>query len=242
MTSDAVRAPSASRRGAGMAAAPAGAMGFPWGLTLAAALVFAIMIGLGLWQLRRLEWKQGQLARIAALASAPATPIAPVLRRAAAGQDVSFARVFADCAAGSVAAGFRMSVDAGDWVSRPQAICRLDGAPFDAIAVDRGILGSSRGSAEPPALVLPPPARVQGVLRARPGRAGLAGVARPAPYVLVAEREFPSAPGVTPAPGTAQAPGNLKYVGSYAPTWFGLAGVLACYYAAMLWRRYHPRP
>ena len=45
---------------------------------------------------------------------------------------------------------------------------------------------------------------------------------------------------MTPAP-YPDAAGNLEYVGSYAPTWFGLAGVALSFYAAMLWRRYHPK-
>jgi cytochrome oxidase assembly protein ShyY1 len=45
---------------------------------------------------------------------------------------------------------------------------------------------------------------------------------------------------VRPAP-FPDAAGNLEYVGSYAPTWFGLAGVVLAIYAAMLWRREHPK-
>ena len=76
---------------------------------------FALCAALGLWQLQRFDWKQGQLARIAAMQAAPAQPIIPVLAQAARGKDVSFDRVFADCAAGSSAAGYRVSV-----------ICRAD--------------------------------------------------------------------------------------------------------------------
>ena len=67
-----------------------------------------------------------------------------------------------------------------------------------------------------------------------------AGLARPAPVVLSVEQETPPPPGVAPAPYDAAAD-SLHYVGAYAPTWFGLAVALACVYAAMLWRRYHPK-
>jgi surfeit locus 1 family protein len=210
---------------------------FPVGLTLAAALVFAICVGLGAWQLQRAAWKAHELARIAALKSAPPVPIGPVLARA--GADATFTRVAADCAAGSAPSSYRLTTDDGEWIARARAVCRLAGDPYDGVVVDRGFLAASRGATSQPATVLPAPAHVQGVLY-RTSAAPPTGLARPAPYVLVAERETPAPAGVTPAP-YRDAPANLEYVGAYAPTWFGLAGVLACIYAAMLWRRYHPK-
>jgi cytochrome oxidase assembly protein ShyY1 len=106
--------------------------------------------------------------------------------------------------------------------------------------VDRGYLTASRGSTAIPTVALPPPVQVEGVLLPR-SKLPPAGLARPAPYVLVAEKETPPAPGVVPTTVGANAADNLQYVGAYAPTWFGLAGVLAAIYAAMLWRRYHPK-
>ena len=54
----------------------------------------AILIGLGVWQLQRLKWKEGVLARVAALQAAPARPLADVLK---AGGDLDFVRVRFDC-------------------------------------------------------------------------------------------------------------------------------------------------
>jgi surfeit locus 1 family protein len=214
---------------------------FPVGLTFATIIALAIMCGLGAWQLQRAAWKAKELARIAALRAAPARPIGPVLAEAAAGVDVSFSRVAARCAPGAaVPAQFHMVTDNGDWIARTLSPCRLSGAPYDGVVVDRGFLTASRGSPNPPPTTLPPPAEVAGVLFASPASPA-PGMGHPAPYVLVAERETPPAPGVTPAPYTGGASDNLQYVGAYAPTWFGLAAVLACVYAAMLWRRYHPK-
>jgi surfeit locus 1 family protein len=64
---------------------------------------------------------------------------------------------------------------------------------------------------------------------------------KPAPYILMVESEAPSVPGVTPRPFAPRAPENLQYVGAYWLTWFGLAGAVAGVYAAMLWRRNHPK-
>jgi len=214
---------------------------FPIGLTLAAALAIAIMAGLGVWQLQRLVWKHQEMARIAARGNAPPQPIGPVLARLAAGHSADFTRVAADCLPGARApAVFHMTTDNGDWIARVLAACRLAGGAYDGVIVDRGFLTASRGStATPAAAAVPPPAHVEGVLFAKP-QPPAAGLARPAPVVLSVERETPPPPGIQPAP-YANASDNLHYVGAYAPTWFGLAGALACVYAAMLWRRYHPK-
>ena len=214
---------------------------FPVGLTLAAAVAIAIMCGLGVWQLQRAAWKERALARIAALAHAPPRPIGPVLEQAVGGSDVSFTRVVARCAPAAPApAQFHMVSDNGDWIARTLSPCRLPGSAYDGVLVDRGFLTASRGSPNPPALTLPAPVEVVGLMFPRPA-APSPGLARPAPYVLAVEQETPPAPGVTPAPYPGGASEGFQYVGAYAPTWFGLAGVLACVYAAMLWRRFHPK-
>ena len=40
---------------------------FPVGLTIAVAISLSILIGLGVWQLQRLAWKESLLARVEAL-------------------------------------------------------------------------------------------------------------------------------------------------------------------------------
>ena len=57
------------------------------GFTIAAAILFGILIGLGVWQLQRAAWKTQQLKQIAALKRAPPQPIEPVFARVAAGAD-----------------------------------------------------------------------------------------------------------------------------------------------------------
>jgi surfeit locus 1 family protein len=209
---------------------------FPIGLTIAAVLVFAACCALGVWQLQRAGWKAHEMARIEALKAAPAQPIEPVLARAAAGADVSFTRVSADCTGGSLPEAYRMTTDNGEWIARAMAACLPTTGPKRRILeIDRGLLTASRGATAQPSTPLPPPGYVTGVLM--PPRRIARGIW---PYVLVAERETPAPPGVTPAP-YPDAADNLEYVGSYAPTWFGLAVVALCFYAAMLWRRYHPK-
>ncbi len=201
---------------------------FPIGLTLASAIAFIVMIGLGVWQVQRFQWKEQTLARIEALSHAPPQPIGPVLARAARGETVDFTRVVADCAPAPAApAAFSMSARDGDYVWRALSPCRSAASAWQ-VRIDRGLFDAARGQTAAPAVSLPAPGVVTGVLR----KTG------PAAYVLVAERETPPVPGVTPSPWESQAPDNLQYVGEYAPTWFGLAGVLCAFYGAMLWRRY----
>lgn len=223
---------------------------FPLGLTLAAAVAFAICCGLGVWQLQRADWKAGQLKRIAALRAAAPTPIVPVLGRAADGENVSQTRVAATClAAPPAAAVTRVTTDNGEWATRAISFCRLSGAAYDGVWIDRGVVTASRGSTAAAQLSLPAPQSVVGVFSHLKGDCfGSDGCAywfnnllHPAPYIVVAESEAPAAAGLAPAPYAANSADSLQYVGAYGPTWFGLAGVLACVYAAMLWRRHHPK-
>jgi surfeit locus 1 family protein len=234
---------------------------FPIGLTVAAALGLAVLLGLGVWQLKRLAWKQDQLARIAALRHAPPRPVSDVLAVATRGKDVAFERVAADCApaAGGGPGIFRYALRDGQVGWRVMAFCRLAGAPWTGIALDRGLVDRLAGQMSPTAESFPAPSRVVGVLR-RPGRHTLidapprrgpdgamilqsvdpatlrliAGGAHPAPYYLAVESETPPPPGVTPAALPQDIPNN-HFV--YALTWFGLAGVLVWTWASYVWRR-----
>jgi surfeit locus 1 family protein len=223
---------------------------FPIGLTLAATVAVALCCGLGVWQIQRATWKADQLKRIAALRAAAPIPIVPLLARAAHGEDISATRVAATClAAPPAAAVTRVTTDNGEWVTRAISFCRLSGSAYEGVWVDRGVVTASRGSTTAAQISLPAPQGVVGVLSHLRGDCfGSDGCAywfnnllQPAHYVLVAESGTPSAPGVKPAPYAANSADSLQYVGAYAPTWFGLAGALACVYAAMLWRRYHPK-
>ena len=53
----------------------------------------ALLIGLGVWQLQRLEWKQGLIAKIEARIKAPPVSLDEAIKRAHAGEDVSYLRV-----------------------------------------------------------------------------------------------------------------------------------------------------
>ena len=99
---------------------------FPIGLTIATAVSLVILCALGGWQLQRLAWKQDLLHRIDALQHAPARPLAQVLTEAAAGKDVDFTRVTADCPGIDRAPAERVyALSGGDMGARLISACEI---------------------------------------------------------------------------------------------------------------------
>jgi surfeit locus 1 family protein len=66
--------------------------GFVW-FTLFTLAALALLIGLGVWQLRRLEWKEGLIAQIEARAKGPPISLEEAIDLAHAGKDPSYYRV-----------------------------------------------------------------------------------------------------------------------------------------------------
>lgn len=64
-----------------------------FGLTIAMLAALAVLIGLGLWQLNRLEWKQGLIAQIEARTKAEPIALEEVEKPAVEGRDPSYYRV-----------------------------------------------------------------------------------------------------------------------------------------------------
>lgn len=241
---------------------------FPFGLTIAALTVFVLLVGLGLWQLRRLEETNLNRSRIAALVRAPSEPLESLLARARPGDRLDHTRVSLRCESSEVPAPiiYRYSVVDGAVGWRLLAMCRLAAAGYDGIAIDRGHVAALDGAMSPPALSFREPQALTGVLRSLGGMtsfgdtmqsvvAGVrlvrvvdahaidamarpSGLKAPAPYYVVVESETPALEGVTPAPVAEDVPRDNF---EYALTWFGLAGALGCVYAALVWRRLRGR-
>ncbi len=216
--------------------------GFPIGLTIATLIAFAILCGLGGWQVKRQAWKQDLLARIETLKTAAPVPLAETLTAAAKGADVAWTRVSVDCqASGLPQPPLAYGVRDGDMVWRAQALCGVRGSSYDLILIDRGVVTGLTGQVSAPRRLFSEPQRVIGVLiplrqlggdRAK-AIAGLTG-RTPAPLALMAERESPAPAGIVAAPLPAEI--SNRHL-EYALTWFGLAVTLLFIYAAMLWRR-----
>ena len=225
--------------------APVRKASFPFGLTIAVAIAFAILCVLGGWQVKRLAWKQDLLARIETLKTAPPVPLATVVTASATVESAAWRRVSVDCQpVGLPPLSLAYGIRDGDVVWRAQALCGLKEGPYNLILVDRGVVPDLTGKVETTARAFAEPGRVTGVLiplkqlggdRAR-AVAGIAGRS-PAPLALMAESETPAPDGITPAPLPAEI--SNRHL-EYALTWFGLAVTLLFIYAAMLWRRLRP--
>ena len=230
--------------------------GFPAGLTLVTAIAFALLVGLGVWQLQRLKWKEGLLARIAALQSARPQPLGPVLDAAAHGRDVDFTRVAVACPGLSRAPFLELYALQGPQAgARLISQCPVESAAYRSILVDRGFVPdtvAARPAVDPADRR---PVAITGILR-QPGRPGwltpknrpprwfirdvpamarALGAPAPAPVMLMAETAAnPEFKALTPAPLPVDIPNRHL---EYALTWFGLAGALLAVYAARLFGR-----
>ncbi len=240
------------------AAAPRGGR-FPVALTIATTLAFAILIGLGVWQVERLAWKQSLLARVAALQSAAPRPVGPVLADMAKGGDADFTRVTLYCPGLSKAPFLELyAVRDGEPGVRLVSACKVDAAGYRAVLVDRGFVDQSISARPPVDAADTTPFSLTGVFR-KPDKpsfvtppndvagnhwywrdhAAMAKALRtsaPAPQVLMAETPTnPDWKALVPAPVPADIPNRHL---EYALTWFGLAAALAGVYAALLWRKW----
>jgi surfeit locus 1 family protein len=233
--------------------------------SLAAAVAFAVLVSLGMWQLDRLAWKEGLIASLEQRLSAPpvALPGASAWSSLSAAQD-EFLRVamtaefLNDREATVYTIGSTLHEDSGGgpgyWIFTPARLG--DGA---IVMVNRGFVPEGRQN---PATRLDGevtgPVNMVGVLRwperpglftpaGDPGRdiwfsrdsdamAAAKGVSA-APFYV--ELESPSPPGGLPRTGRLHATLPNNHFG-YALTWLGLATVLAGVYLAWLfsgWRK-----
>ncbi len=236
---------------------------FPIGLTLATAIALAILLTLGVWQLRRRDETVANQARIAALAGARAQPL-EVLAAAGDALSLDHRRVSVSCAPPERPSPtmVRYSLHEGVVGWRLLTFCHAAGPGFDGVLLDRGGIAALTGAMAPRRLAIAEPGLVVGVLR-KVGRPPLfgdemsaaagdvpavrvidkhtladaarrSGVSAPLPLYLAVESEAPAPAGLQPAPPTEDTPrDNFQY----ALTWFGLAAALAWIYAAMVWRR-----
>jgi surfeit locus 1 family protein len=225
----------------------------PWrrliGPGVATACMMVILVGLGVWQLHRLVWKQGILAQIDQAEASPAVPLPP---HPSLFQKVAIAGVLRP---GPV---ILYGADVRDTPQGPQMggqliepLIRPDGPP---VLVDLGwVPDHGTGRADVPA-AQGGPARVEGYIRLpeHPGAfspkddpsihrfytlnpqamATALGLPDVAPFTLIAMGPAPD--NVYPSPATAlPRPPNDHF--GYALTWFGLALTLAGVFGA--WAR-----
>ncbi|MEP6786556.1 MAG: SURF1 family protein [Sphingomonadales bacterium] len=198
--------------------------------TIVVALAVAAMIGLGVWQLRRAQWKE---ALIAQYADNPAKPPMAYPKVGPVPPEAMFRKSSANClniVGWHVEAGRSAAGGSG---YRQIAECRT-GAEGPGLLVDIGV------SASPSANVDWRGGIVNGIITTEPDHSSLvaklfgrAPVLRP---MLVAD---------TPAPGlSVSAPPSVEGITNnhraYAVQWFIFATIAAVIYALALRRRFKP--
>ncbi len=227
---------------------------FPWLLTLFTAPVLALLIGLGVWQVQRMAWKEALIARAEAAATAPPAAMATVL----AAPEAEFRKALVVCPGLATAPFVELqSIHDGQAGSRLISACRAPGieTPF---LIDRGFVADTISARPrvvastlplsilvelrrtPPAgAMAPPPSQGRFYARDNAAMAEALGVAAPSEFTLFAlastNPEFGAL--TASAPPAAFANNHLGYV----MTWFGLAIALIGFYAAMVRRRFSDR-
>lgn len=224
------------------------------GLLLPAILAFAVLIGLGIWQLQRKAWKENLIATLTERLAAPPLSLPPSsawqdLRRS----DDEYRRVgfraefdnSKEALVFAAATGFRPDVaSTGYWVFTPARLA--DGS---IVEVNRGFvpdgrqdprkrpLGEVTGSLDITGVMRWPderhwfipgddPAHNLWFSRDPAAIAAAKGLVAASVAPFYVEEETPVPPGALPLPGrlVVSLPDNHL---QYAVTWFGLAAVLA---------------
>lgn len=178
--------------------------------TLIVALAIPAMIALGLWQLRRAEWKAGLLAELAANVAAPVVDAPDDL------SGLAFRQVRVDCARLTLVSP--TAARSADGRSGYRQTARCDRADAEPVLVSLGV------ASRPQPVPLPANRRFTGSLVPRDGV--------PA-FLLVSEAPAPGL-AAEALPSTDTIPDNHR---AYAVQWFAFAAILAVIYGLYLRQR-----
>jgi surfeit locus 1 family protein len=224
---------------------------FPWILTLATAAALVLLIGLGLWQVERLKWKEGLIAAAEAAAAKPPAPLDQVL----ADGDLEFRKALIVCPGLATAPYVELqSIHEGQAGVRLISACKPAGAAF-SLLIDRGFVADGVSARprvietslplvligefrrfDPPGGLTPAPANGRFYARDTAAMAQalkVQGSVRPEAVFAVTQTN-PEFAALTPSAPPAAFSNNHF---GYALTWFGLAVALLGFYVALLRRR-----
>ena len=231
--------------------------GFPWILTVLSAALLAVLIGLGVWQVQRLAWKEGLIDQAEAAAAMAPVPAAEVLNQPGG----EFRRVILDCPGLNAAPYIELqSIHGGDAGMRLISPCRPQGVEATFL-IDRGFVADEISARPPVDPTATGPIRITAVMREAPAPNWMSPPPQNGRFfardpeamaealnidgavdarVLFAETSTnPEWAALRPAvPPAAFANNHL----GYAITWFGLAAALMVFYGLMLKRRLRPPP
>ena len=224
---------------------------FPWGLTIVCATAFAVLCGLGVWQVQRMQWKNGLIAQAEASARALPEPPAWV---GADGDAAEFRRTSVGCPGLASAAYVELqTIQEGQPGVRLVSACRPRNFPTTFL-VDRGFVADTisarptvRASTEetrivaelrktpPPGPMALPPDKGRFFARDTVAMARALGVTEPSQYTLFATTSS-NPDWLALQPSAPPAAFSNNHLG-YALSWFGLALALAGFYIALLRRK-----
>ncbi|PZO01680.1 MAG: Surfeit locus 1 family protein [Alphaproteobacteria bacterium] len=216
---------------------------FPFGLTIVCVIALALLVGLGTWQLQRLQWKQGLIARSEASVTLPPVSLEALAQL----PDPEFRKAVLTCdfqnqpfvelqSIHDGQAGVRLISACEGWLVDlgfvPDTVTDRPARQPSAIP---GIVAEAR-RVEAPNGFAPPPEGNRFYARdtaAMSSALGVQGAVRP--YVLFATGSaWPQWAELQPsAPPAAFSNNHL----GYAMTWFGLALALVAFYIVLLRRR-----
>ncbi len=224
---------------------------FPWGLTLASAVLFLVLVALGVWQVQRMQWKETLIGDAAAASALQ--PEAP--SQVFSADRPEFRKVALVCPGLATAPFVELqSIHEGQAGVRLISACRHPGYA-ETLLVDRGFVADVI-SARPPVVASDQPVQVVAEVRTTPPPGPMAVAAEGRHFFARDNAAMAEALGVNGpvAPWTlfaltstnpewaalrATAPPaafSNNHLG-YAITWFGLALALAGFYVALLRRR-----
>lgn len=235
--------------------------GLLW-LSVAAAVGFAILVGLGVWQLQRLQWKNGLIQRIEARAKGGPRPLGEVLKQWRETHDVAFERVHFKgrflhqhemhlYAIHKGAPGWRIitPVETGNQI----VLVDRGFVPVPLKAREKRRNGQIAGAVEIIGLAREAgrkgwftpknqPAKNLWYWRDLESMAARSGAGKSrafAPFYV--DMQSPKAPGGWPLAGVTRLNLPNKHL-EYALTWFALAATLLGVYGALLWSRRKSSP
>ena len=221
------------------------------GLTIACAILFAILCGLGVWQLERLQWKLDLIARVNSHMTAPPVPLGRLLVMGP--NESQYRRVTLQGRFDHAKEAYVFTTDAGGApVYHVLTPFRTDDGRV--LMVDRGAVpverrgpatraaGNVQGETsvtgvwrepDPPGFFTPPPELARRIWYARDIRAIAATDHLTLTAPVVIEADATPNPGGLPRGGQTVVSFRNEHL-SYAVTWFGLALMLLG-----VWFAYH---
>ncbi len=220
---------------------------FPWGLTIVCVVAFGLLLGLGSWQVQRLQWKQGLIARSEAATTLPPVSLnalaqlpAPEFRKAVLTCDFQNQPFVELQSIHDGQAGVRLISACEGWLVDLGFVAdTVSARPERQPAAIPGIIAEVR-KVEAPSGFAPPPEGNRFFARDSAAMSRALGIDGPVrPYVLFATGSaWPQWAELQPsAPPAAFSNNHL----GYALTWFGLALAVIGFYIALLRRRLRPQ-